>query len=180
MDNIGKIKKVSTVIKGASTLLMAVLVLGDVLFWVFINSINQQLVTVNSKPVPLASGELTVPLILVGFLVSLLPLSALLYGLLNLRRLFSDYSRGEIFASGHLLLFRKMVKSIVICVFFSVVYESAKSVLFSLGNPPGHRVLEIGFSSDKVFILLFCGIIWVIAWIMDEGYRLSEENRLTV
>jgi hypothetical protein len=180
MDNIGKIKKVSAFIKGASTLLMAALVLGDIAFWVFINSINQQLVTVNSKPVPLASGELSWQLMLVGFIVSLLPLCALLYGLISLRRLFSDYSRGEIFAPGHLLLFRKMAKSIVFCVFFSVIYESAKSVLFSLGNPPGQRVLEVGFSSDKVFILLFCGIIWVIAWIMDEGYRLSEENRLTV
>ena len=180
MDNIGKIKKLSSLIRGGTTLLMAALVLSDIVFWVFINSINQQFLTVNSKPVPLASGELSVPLMLVGFLVSLLPLSVLLYGLLNLRRLFSDYSRGEIFAPGHLLLFRKMAKSIAFCVFFSVIYESAKSVLFSLGNPPGQRVLEIGFSSDKVFVLLFCGIIWVIAWIMDEGYRLSEENRLTV
>jgi hypothetical protein len=65
-------------------------------------------------------------------------------------------------------------------VVLSIVYESAKSVLFSAGNPPGSRVLKVGLSSAEITTLMVGGIVLIIAWVMDEGRILTEEKELTV
>jgi hypothetical protein len=41
-------------------------------------------------------------------------------------------------------------------------------------------VVEVGFTSSEVTTLMVGGVVWVIAWVMDEGRILTEENELTV
>jgi hypothetical protein len=155
-------------------------VVFDIVYWVFLNSLPEWLITVNSKPMPLVANHLTPYMLLIGFAVSLLPVSMLFYSLYNIRKLFSFYSAGVIFSNAHTWIFRRLAKTFMFLVLFSMIYESAKSVLFSFGNPAGSRVLEIGFSSNDFFMLLMGGIIWVISWVVDEGRVISEENNLTV
>jgi hypothetical protein len=123
---------------------------------------------------------LSAELQLVGFTISLLPLAVLTLGLLNIRKLFSFYKEGIIFSIEHVIIFKNTAKALVLWVFLSIIYESAKSVLFSLGNPPGSRVLEVGFGTAEITSLLVGGIVFIIAWIMDEARVLSEENELTI
>ena len=108
------------------------------------------------------------------------PLSTLTYGLLNIRKLFLFYKEGTIFSFEHVSIFKKIAKALVLWVVLSMIYESAKSVIFSIGNPPGSRVLEVGFSSAEITTLLVGGITFLIACVMDEGRILDEENKLTV
>jgi len=180
MNNIDKIKRVSKMFCYLLTALIVLTAFFDIYYWVFLNSLPKWLITVNSKPVPLVENHLSASLRLIGFGFSLLPVSMLLYGLFNIRKLFKLYADGFIFSDVHTSIFRKLAKAFIFLVLFSVVEESAKSVLFSLGNPPGSRVLEIGFSSNDFFMLLMGGIVWVISWVVDEGRVLSEENKLTV
>ncbi len=65
-------------------------------------------------------------------------------------------------------------------VILSVVYESVKSVIFSLGNPPGSRVITVSFTSDDAFNILVATVILVIAWVVEEGQAIAEENKLTI
>lgn len=180
MDNISKIKRVSRIFYHLITLLIIAVAVFDIVYWMFLNSLPEWLITVNSKPAPLVINHLSPYMLFIGFLVSLLPVSMLLYGLYNIRKLFLYYSMSIIFSEAHTGIFRKVAKAFMTLVFFSMIYESAKSVIFSFGNPPGSRVLEIGFSSNDLFMLLMSGIIWVISWVVDEGRVISEENKLTV
>ena len=85
-----------------------------------------------------------------------------------------------IFSFEHVSLFKKTAKALVLWVIFSIIYESAKSVIFSIGNPPGSRVLKVGLSSAEITTLVVGRIVFIIAWVMDEGRILNEEKELTV
>lgn len=129
---------------------------------------------------PLIPNPLSIKLQIIGFVVCLLPLSALTYGLMNIRKLFSFYREGVIFSYEHVNIFKKTSKALLFLVFLSIVYESAKNILFSVGNPPGQRVISVEFSSPEITTLVVAGIVFVVAWVMDEGRILTEEQHLTV
>ena len=65
-------------------------------------------------------------------------------------------------------------------VILKIIYDSAVSVIFTFGNPPGQRLLKVGFSSGEFTALFVGGIIFIIAWVMDEGRSLNEEKELTI
>jgi len=180
MDNLLKIKKFSKNLHLLLSFLVVMIPLYYVCYWVFINYLPETLINVNIHPVRLIPNELPVKLQVIGFIISLLPLSALIYVVLNIRKLFSFYKEGVIFSFEHVSLFKKTAKAIVFWVLLSISYESAKSVIFSAGNPPGSRVIKVGFSSAEITTLLVGGIVLIIAWVMDEGRILNEEHKLTV
>lgn len=180
MNNRSKIMKFSKNFHLLLSFLLVTIPLYYFSYWLFINHLPETLITVNTNSAPLISNKLPIKLQFIGLFASLLPLSALTYGLINIRKIFSFYKKGVIFSFEHVSLFRKTAKALVLWVVFSIAYESAKSVLFSIGNPPGNRVLNIGVSSAEVTTLVVGGIVFFIAWVMDEGRILTEENELTV
>ncbi|VFQ44612.1 DUF2975 domain-containing protein [Desulfoluna butyratoxydans] len=180
MDNLSKIKKHSKRFHLLITFFMAAIPLYYLLYWIFINQLPNEIINVNTTATPLIPNHLPASLRALGLLCSLLPLSALTYGLMNLRKLFAYYNKGEIFSFEHVRLFRSTAKALVLWVVFSILYESAKSVIFTMGNPPGERVISVGFSSPELTSLVLAGIVFFIAWVMDEGRALSEESQFTV
>jgi Protein of unknown function (DUF2975) len=180
MDNLSKIKKFSVSFHSITTLLIVAIPLYYTIYWSLINHIPATLITVNAASLPLSPNTLPIYLQLMGFIASLLPSSALLYGLVNVRRLFAFYKKGVIFSLKHVGIFKNISKALLLWVLFSMLYESAKSVLFSLGNPPGSRVLELSFSSVELGTLIIGGFAYVVSWVMDEGRILAEENNLTI
>lgn len=180
MDNLSKIKNFSRNFHLLLSFLLIAIPLYYALYWTLINYIPETLINVNRQGTPLVPNELPIRLQVTGYVVSLLPLSALVYGILNIRRLFSFYSEGVIFSFDHVKIFKNTARALILWVVLSIVYESAKSVLFSAGNPPGTRVIEVGFGSAEITALLVGGIGFVIARVMDEGRILKEENQLTV
>jgi len=180
MKNLSRIKKISKFFYLLLSSLIAVIPLYYATYWTFINHLPDTLITVNTASVPLIANPISVKLRITGFLVSLLPLSALLYGLVSIRKLFSFYREGMIFSLEHVGIFYKTSKALFLWVLLSVLYESAKSIIFSIGNPPGQRVVSVGFSSPELTTLIVAGGILVIAWVMEEGRILTEEAELTV
>lgn len=180
MDNLSKIKKFSKNFHLLFSFLVMMIPLYYVSYWAFINYLPETLINVNIHPTPLIPNKLPVQLQLIGFITSLLPLSALVCVVINIRKLFSFYKEGDIFSFKHVRLFKKTAKALLLWVILSVIYESAKSVIFSSGNPPGSRVLNVGFTSAEITTLVVGGIVFIIAWVMDEGRLLNEEKELTV
>lgn len=180
MNNQKRIKKISKFFHLTFSVLLGVVPLYYVIYWSFINIFPETLVTVNVLPSPLIPNILSIKFQLIGFLISLLPLSALIYGIINMRELFSFYKEGVIFSFKHVKIFNRTSKALISWVFLSILYESAKSVLFSMGNPPGQRTVSIGFSSTEITTIVVAGIVFVIAWVMDEGRIITEEQQLTI
>ncbi|WP_428025682.1 DUF2975 domain-containing protein [Arcobacter sp.] len=180
MDNMSKIKKVSKLFNLLLTGLLIILPIYYILYWLFINSLSESLINVNIGPVPECSNALSVNLQIIGFISSLLPLSALIYGIIHIKKLFLFYQEGITFSLEQVILFKKVSKALALWIVFSIIYESIKSILFSWDNPVGERILEIGFNGNQIGIVIISIVILVIAWIMDEGRILSEENKLIV
>jgi len=180
LDNLSKIKRLSKNFHLLLSIILFLVPLYYVFYWSLINHLPETLITVNTLSKPLIPHDLPVKLQFAGFFVSLLPLSALTYGLVNIRKIFSFYRQGVIFTFEHVSLFRKTAKALLFWVVFSIVYESAKNVLFTLGNPPGSRIINVGLGSAGITTLIVGGIVFLIAWVMDEGRILTEENELTV
>lgn len=180
MDNLSKIKKISNQFYLLLSILLAAIPLLNILFWSLINYLPETLINVNFPGTPISPNKLTVQLRVIGFIVSMLPLSALLYCILNIRKLFSFYKKGVIFSFEHVNLFKKIAKALMLWVIFEIIYDSAVSVIFTIGNPPGQRFLKVGLSSGEFTALFVGGIIFVIAWVMEEGRILNEEKELTI
>jgi hypothetical protein len=180
MDNLTRIKSFSRKFHHLLTLLLTAIPAYYIAYWVFINQLPETLITVNTPSTPLVANHLPPDLQVIGFMACLLPLSALTYGLVNVRRLFAFYARGAIFSYEHVAIFKKTAKALIFWVILSMTYESVKSILFSYGNPPGSRVVQVGFGATEIATLMVGGILFVIAWVMDVGRSIHEENELTV
>jgi len=180
MDNLSKIKKFSKQFYLLLSILLVAIPLLDIGFWSLINYLPETLINVNTSGSPIVPNKLSVQLQVIGFIVSLLPLSALLYCIMNIRKLFSFYKEGVIFSFEHVSLFKKTATALMLWVILKIIYDSAVSVIFTFGNPPGQRLLRVGLSSGEVTALFVGGIIFIIAWVMDEGRILNEEKELTI
>lgn len=180
MDNISKIQRLSVLLNRFFTALVIIVPLYYMIYWGFINELFYPLVTVNTDPTPLSTTPLSIELQLAGFLVSLLPLGAFLYTVMKVKKLFAFYIKGEIFSLEQVQIFKKIAIGLTLWVVFSIIYESVKSVIFSINNSEGSRVLSIGVDSNQVALLVLSVIILLIAKIMDEGRVIYEENKLTV
>lgn len=180
MKNLSKIQRYSRLFYHLMTVLLMTLPLYFIAYWTLINYLPSTGVSVNIAPTPLVENPLSTTLQLIGLFCGLFPLTALLYGVGNIRKLFFLYQKGNIFSFQHVVIFKNIAKAFFLWTLASIFYESAKSVLFSWGNPPGQRVLEVGIHSTEI-IQLFIGLtLIVISWVMDEGRILQEEQQLTV
>ncbi len=179
MENVLKIKRISKKFYLLFSFMLFIIPLCYILYWVFINHLPNSLIEINNRSFPLTPHKLSSGLQIFGLVASLFPLLAITYGILNIRKIFSFYKEGVIFSFEHVRLFRNIAKALVFWVFSSMLYESAKSVIFSADNPGG-MFLNVGLSSAETAILMVAGIAFVIAWVMDEGRILNEEKELTI
>ncbi len=107
----------------------------------------QTLINVNTAAQPILDNTLSVPLQWLGFLAALPVILSLIYGLVNIDRLFRYYQQGIIFSYQQVRLFKHIAKALLLWVVTSMLYESAKSVVFTWQIPPGERLLTVGFGS---------------------------------
>ena len=100
-----------------------------------------------------------------------------LTGLYRLARLFGNYSRGEIFTRGSVREIR-MLSYVAVAY---VVFQTALFVAMMLLRADGAD----GWPTELTFDLpigpaLVATLLTLLAWVMDVGAELREENELTV
>ncbi|USG60685.1 DUF2975 domain-containing protein [Sneathiella marina] len=180
MQNFSKIKTLSNWIYWILSLCIVIIPVYYLSFWFLINNTDFPLDAITTGATPIEPRTLPTEILAAGYLSSIFPLTVLVFVLLSLRKIFQLYKKGIVFSLEHVALFKKTAKLLVFWVLVSIAYESVKSVLFSLENPPGEKVLSIGFGSDEVTVILVAAFVYVIAWVMDEGRALAEENEMTI
>jgi len=100
----------------------------------------------------------------------------IIYGIVKLRRLFSLYENGIIFSKDNVGCFLGMGWALIVLVVAETVSTSILSVVLTFANPPGQRMLTVGFSSGD-FTTLCSGLaVLLVSWAMDEGRRIKEEQ----
>jgi hypothetical protein len=117
---------------------------------------------------------------LAGFAVSMIPLAVLLYLLFEAYRLFDAYRRGDIFADAAPMRLRRIGLCMVALGFLQPLTRALLGIVLTISNPPGMRMLAIGFGIEDYMIAALGGLILAIGHVMVEATRLADENRQIV
>jgi hypothetical protein len=113
---------------------------------------------------------------LAGFVISMIPLSALIYGLVRARRSFTEFAGGRIFSMQTVGGLKAFSISIAVSALLKPLAGAALSLLLSSAVVSGGRTLALTVGSDTLLTLLFAGMVAVIAWVMTDAVALADEN----
>ncbi len=117
---------------------------------------------------------------LLGFLISMIKGSIIMYGIWVLRNLFDCYERKIFFNSDTVACFKKMSTALIWWVAAGIITDPLLSLTLTMNNPVGQRAVAISFQSADVTALVVGGVLSVIARVMDSGRKLQEEAELTI
>ncbi|MGU3493868.1 DUF2975 domain-containing protein [Xanthobacteraceae bacterium A53D] len=123
-----------------------------------------------------SAGHLSLPLRIGGFLISMVPLGALVFGLLRARLCFRLLARGEAFSLGTINGLRTFAIAIAVSAALKPLAGAALSLLLS-GAGGGQRTLALHVGSDTLLALIFAGTVATMAWVMAEAAAIADENR---
>ncbi|EKE09716.1 MAG: hypothetical protein ACD_16C00118G0010 [uncultured bacterium] len=186
-----RIQKVSSYLLAIFNFLLIVLPLFSLSIWLFMDVEPIKSLIAEGllfSPVETPEGTINISTIkwthlskFTSFMAILIGLLPLLAGLFVLKAVFRNYQKGEIFNAYNARHYRYLGWIFFLDAFIAEPLSHALMVLaVTLSNPPGHRIISITFGSPNIEAL-FCGIlVIVISWIMVEGYKLQEEQKLII
>lgn len=104
-------------------------------------------------------------------------LLVLAYALFAASALFQSFARREFFTPGVGVLLQRMGLALAAFGLLAPIVRAALTVILTMNNPPGQRMLAIGVSANDVVIVIFGALLILIGWVMAEAARLADENR---
>ena len=174
--NLSRIQRVSGKFRLLLTVLIVLIPIATLLFWVFFNFTSAGFKS--GLPVKVTT-DLPVLKLILGFLISLIPLSATLYGAINLKRLFSLYEKGIVFSEQNVSCFRHIGYALVCWVVANFADTMLISLVLNYEKPYGSRVIAQFGSTDMIFMMMGA-VILLISWVMKEAVALEDEHAHTV
>lgn len=118
---------------------------------------------------------------MIGFIAHSLWLLPLFLSLFVLKSIFHNYQNGAIFSVDNARHYSYLGGLFFVDALLAQPLGNLLMVLaVTLGNPPGHRYITISFGTLNLEAV-FCGmLVLVISWVMFEGSKLYDEQKLTV
>jgi hypothetical protein len=111
-----------------------------------------------------------------GALLSTVPIGLALASLWHLWRLFGEYAQQRVFSRTALHHLRRFATWSLVAAVAAPLIRAAGSVLLTMNNPPGQRMLVVNLSWHDYLGVLFGVVFWSIAMVMSEAVRVAEEN----
>ncbi|MEQ1718140.1 MAG: DUF2975 domain-containing protein [Hyphomicrobium sp.] len=127
--------------------------------------------------VPIATGNATR---LMGFIVSMLPLSVLFYALHQAYELFDAFRLGNIFAADAPVRLRRVGLCMLALAALRPLTATLLGLVLTAVNPEGQRFLIVGIGVEDYMIAVFGGMILAMGHVMVEASRLADEHRQIV
>ena len=112
-----------------------------------------------------------------GAALALLPAVLWLVGLFHLWRLFGLYAQGAALTAAAQRALRLVALTVLAAALLRPLYQSLLSVVATIDNPPGQRMLTVSFGTHDYFLLLLGLVLTVIATVMADAVHAAEENR---
>jgi hypothetical protein len=147
-------------------------------FWVLFNRIYA-LIPMIALPVRI-NHDLAAHTRMLAFLCDLAPLSALIFGLLKLKKLFSLYEKGYIFTEQNVNCYRSLGRTLMVWVACDIVNRTLLGIVLTLDNPPGKRLLVLGMDGGDFTGIFVGATVLIISWVMDEARKMQEEQALII
>ncbi|MCH9675121.1 MAG: DUF2975 domain-containing protein [Gammaproteobacteria bacterium] len=84
------------------------------------------------------------------------------------------------FSAENVKYIRRLGYVLIAWVVANTIFTALISLVITFANAEGERVLVAEFGIVDLFALIVGGIILVIAWVMNEGRKLEDEQAHTV
>jgi hypothetical protein len=97
-----------------------------------------------------------------------------------LLRLFSCYQAGEIFTNNTIYCLRMVGKTLLFWVLLNLFYPLLVTFFIRFTGLSDSLPIILNFGSTELNYMLIGSIIYVIAWIMQEGLLIKEQQELVI
>lgn len=185
-----KIQRISKYMKLGCLTYMPIPILASLLLWFTAHKIpfieylyKAGYISIShaGKPIDILSANMTALARTVGFFGSFLTDLFTVLIFYFLYQLLSLYEKGKIFSHQHVRLFKNMGYTTLGYATLGLMFSDTLLTLGNtLSNPPGQRILAIGFGTPNIEFA-FYGLIGVLlSWIMAEGLKLKSDQELTI
>lgn len=178
-----KIQRTSWFFRMVFQLIFVILPLITITVWIYApNSVTLLggQISLHAFQVHIPVVQMTLGTKILGFIVDLIPLTVNLFVLYFLIKLFRLYEQGEIFTLNNVHYIRNTGYALLIGQLINPIYQALLSLILTWHNPKGMHYISISLSGTNVGVLLGSLLVILISWIMAEGYKLQEEQQLTI
>ena len=180
MANLDRIRKTSRRFEVICLVLIVLLPLLAVIYWTLFDHFPPHMQAMLHAEAASEAYPLTALNRLAALVVTLLPISAVVYGLTVMIRLLRLYQQGHIFSAPNVACFRDLGRAMILLAGAGFLSVPLYGLALTFNRPPGQSLLTIGLSSDHLMTLFLGGVLLLISWVMDEGRQLAEDNALIV
>ena len=107
----------------------------------------------------------------IGFLLSMIPISFLMLGLIKLRELCLLLKKNYRFEKQHLELLHKFTLMLLYGSFIAPITRALISIVVTIDNPPGNRALVVSLDSEDLFCMFLAAVLLLIVWSLNEAHH---------
>lgn len=112
---------------------------------------------------------------LCGAFIALVPALFEVIALLQAKRCFRLFADGQVFVGTAVRYMKNFAGWTLASFVVGAIAMSAHSVILTMGNPTGERVLKFGVTVDFGTVM-YLGIVWLMAAVIGYGQTIAEEN----
>ena len=176
-ENINRIQRVSRHFRLLFTVLIFCTPVITLMYWLFFNNLPIGF----KADLPVAINQaLPLKTLLLAFLVSLIPASVAVYGLIKLQELFRLYEKAIVFSKKNVECFRKLGYTLIYWVIANFIFVTLISLTLTFNNASGERVMVARFGVSDISTLIIGAVVILVSWVMSEASKLEQEQALTV
>jgi len=124
-----------------------------------------------------ASADIGPATRMLGFAIAMIPLGALIFGLLSARRCFAAFAAGQIFSIETIGRLKAFAIAVALSAMLKPFAGAALVLLLAWNVPAIPRRLALTFDSDSLLSLIFAATVAILAWVMTEAIEIAEENK---
>jgi uncharacterized membrane protein len=115
-----------------------------------------------------------------AIVTSMIPASLWMAALFYLSRLFRLYEQDLFFTQNNVNCIKNIGYALFAQAIARFLTEPILSLVVTMNNPPGKRLISISFGTPDIYSLVISGVVIIVAWVMHEGQKLQEESNLVV
>jgi hypothetical protein len=116
-----------------------------------------------------------------AIIVSIVPMSISMYAMHQLVKIFRHYEQGDVFSVENANRYQKLAYALFAWVIGGLFYSMVMSFVMTFQNTGfKQKVVAVSFGSYDLMALITGGIVLLIAWVMKEAQKISEDQSLTV
>jgi len=176
-ENIDRIQRVSRKFRLLFSALIFCIPITILMYWLFFNHLpigfKAELPVVVNQALPFKT-------LLLAFLVSLIPASVAIYGIINLKELFKLYEKATVFSERNVRCFRRLGYTLIYWVVANLIFVILMSTVLTFNNSQGERMMVAQFGISDFGTLIIGAVVVLVSWVMNEASKLEDEQAHTV